>query len=142
MEKVNIGEFRNRMSFYLNNLPIELAKDGQVVATIVPAGSLYKQKGQDVQALVQGHVQGVVQAQTKEEKVAELRELIKPLETKVDTQTGEITQPDQERRRYVEYDEQRGEDIIIEGTFEDFQKRCGKKQRALATWKAAKPLTS
>ena len=44
MAEVNIREFRERMSFYLSNLPITLTKGGVAIAEIIPIGVVYTQK--------------------------------------------------------------------------------------------------
>ena len=130
MEKVSIREFRQRMPFYLNNLPIQLTKNGEIVATISQGENVYTPPAESVYT-------------TKEDKIAALRAAIAPIESKVDKSTGEIKPPaEPERRTYTEYDGDRGEDIIITGTYQDFLTQCGgKKQRATATWKQGKPAT-
>ena len=133
MEQVSIAEFRQRMAFWLGNLPIQLMSHGNVVGVITAPGEATELQPE---------------ALTPEEKrdaaLKLLRAAIAPIEakSKVDKSTGEIIEPQHERRTYTEYSEELGEDIVVTGTFQDFLKHCGgKKQRATAAWKQAKPAT-
>jgi len=77
---------------------------------------------------------------TKEQKIEALRALMQTTERRSAASTPTTLPPaaEEEVRGYNEYDEQRGEDIQVSGTFTDMVKRYGK-LRAVAIWKQSKP---
>lgn len=144
MQQVNVRELKARLSFWLNNLPIEVTKNGKVVATLSRSDGRGVTTPTDhgIEEVTTEQPEPAPTAEAQTDKIAALRALIAPLEGKVDTSTGEIQPPavHKERRRYTEYDDQRGEDILIEGTFDDFRIKCGSKGKAMQTWRLAKPV--
>ena len=122
MEQVNVREFRQRMSFYLNNLPVQLTRGGEIIATI--------SKGDDVYT---PSAEPAADVYTKEQKIAELREKVRAIEDKVPPAPEE-----EELRVYTEYDPDTGE-ITWTGTYRELVKQKGKKVAAIA-WAKAKPV--
>jgi antitoxin (DNA-binding transcriptional repressor) of toxin-antitoxin stability system len=129
MERVSIKELQKRLSFWLKNLPVEITSHGETVAIIITPGA-----AEETVPTTQGEKAAVVGALN-----AQIAAIMDKSKAKVDTNTGEITEPEEEKRIYTDYsDTEKGEqEITVTAALLKKKLRAGWKQ----AWGHCKPIT-